>query len=222
MPEKSPGPPRYLTPVQVADACGVSPRTVSNWIRTGSIPAHRTAGGHGRVSAEDLRRFLIAHRVPLPPGLAAGQPADEGGATAGVPEGALAPSSGGSAVEQRRARRVLVIDDDEVLLEVFREVLTRAGFEVEVARHGFLAGYLVGHARPDAVILDILMPGLDGYEVLALMRRRPEARGIPVLACTSLKGADVEARLSAAGFDGYVRKPIDFRALVEQLRARLR
>jgi CheY-like chemotaxis protein len=47
------------------------------------------------------------------------------------------------------------------------------------------------------------------------MRRRPEARGIPVVACTSLKGVEAEGRIRAAGFDGYVKKPIDFRALLE-------
>jgi CheY-like chemotaxis protein len=66
------------------------------------------------------------------------------------------------------------------------------------------------------------MPGLDGYEVLSLMRRRPEARAIPVVACTSLKGPDVEGRLRSAGFDGYARKPLDFRSLVDTIRGLLR
>jgi excisionase family DNA binding protein len=193
-------PPRYLTSVEVAAACGVSTRTVSNWIRDGAIPAHRTVGGHGRVSVEDLRRFLVERGMPVP--------RDLGG-----------PSPSPSAAQERptpeaRRRRVLVIDDDETLLEVVREFLTSSGYEVETARHGFLAGYLAGHRRPDVILLDILMPGLDGYEVLALMRKRPEARGIPVIACTSLKGPEVEARIRAAGFHAYVKKPIDFRALL--------
>ncbi len=68
---------------------------------------------------------------------------------------------------------MLIIDDDETLLEVMREVLGASGYDVETARHGFLAGYLAGHRRPDVIVLDILMPGLDGYDVLSLMRRRP-------------------------------------------------
>jgi len=188
--------PRFLTSVEVAAACGVSTRTVSNWIRDGSIPAHRTVGGHGRVAADDLRRFLTDRAMPLPPDLA---------------EQAKPPA--GAVVTQRR--RVLVIDDDDALLEVMREFLSSSGYEVETARHGFLAGYLAGHHRPDVILLDILMPGLDGYEVLSLMRRRPEARGIPVVACTSLKGSEAEGRIRAAGFDGYVKKPIDFKGLIQ-------
>jgi excisionase family DNA binding protein len=191
--------PRYLTSTEVAAACGVSARTVGNWMRDGAIPAHRTVGGHGRVSVDDLRQFLADRGMPLPTALA-------GEARAPGPLQAAA-----------RRRRVLVIDDDEAFLDVVREFLTSSGWEVETARHGFLAGFLVGRNRPDVVLLDILMPGLDGYEVLSLMRRDPDARTIPVIACTSLKGPDAESRTRAAGFLAHVRKPVDFKALLAML-----
>lgn len=197
--------PRFLTSLEVAAACGVSTRTVANWIRDGAIPAHRTVGGHARVASDDLRAFLAARRMPAPAG--------PGERSTPAPRARPEPSP----APQRR--RILVIDDDETLLEVMREVLTASGYEAETARHGFLAGYLVGHCRPHAIVLDIMMPGLDGYEVLSLMRRRPEARGIPVVACTSLKGPEAEARIAGAGFDAYVRKPVDFRVLLQTLAA---
>jgi len=190
--------PRYLTSTEVAAACGVSARTVSNWMREGAIPAHRTVGGHGRVSVEDLRRFLADRGIPFPAALA------DGAAPGPVP-----------AAERRP--RALVIDDDEPFLDITKEFLGASGWDVEVARHGFLAGYLVGTHRPDVVLLDLRMPGLDGYEVLSLMRRHPEARGIPVIACTSLKGPEVEGRIREAGFHAHVKKPVDFRALLALL-----
>jgi excisionase family DNA binding protein len=186
---------RYLTTFEVANACGVSARTVSNWIRDGSIPAHRTVGGHARVSADDLRQFLSDRKMPLPEHL----------------------SGTGTPRVDPQKKRVLIIDDDESLLEVYRELLGSAGYEVETARHGFLGGYLLAHCRPDVILLDIMMPGLDGYEVLQLIRKRPEAKGIPVLACTSLRGPEVEGRIGAAGFAAFVRKPIDFAGLRETL-----
>jgi excisionase family DNA binding protein len=191
--------PRYLTSTEVAAACGVSARTVSNWMRDGAIPAHRTVGGHGRVSLDDLKRFLAERGMPVPAALTG-----DGRAPRGLD---AAP----------RRRRALVIDDDEAFIEVTREFLSASGWEVETARHGFLAGFLVGRNRPDVVLLDILMPGLDGYEVLSLMRRDPDARGIPVVACTSLKGPDAEAKIRAAGFFAQVRKPVDFKALLALL-----
>jgi CheY-like chemotaxis protein len=172
-------------------------------MREGAIPAHRTVGGHGRVAVEDLRRFLAERGIPFPAGLT-------GDASAGSP--ATAP----------RRPRALVIDDDEPFLEITKEFLGSSGWEVEVARHGFLAGYLVGTHRPDVVLLDLRMPGLDGYEVLSLMRRSPDARRIPVIACTSLKGPEVEARIRDAGFHAYVRKPVDFGSLLSLLEGCLR
>lgn len=188
---------RFLTSAEVAAHVGVSPRTVSNWIRDGHLKAYRTPGGHGRVAEEDLRRFLHERGIqPLP---------------------AAADHSRERAVVPARPR-VLFIDDDENLLEIIREVLEANGFEVQTARHGFLAGYLVAHFQPNVIVLDIMMPGLDGFEVLSLLHKRPEARQVPVIACTSLRGAETEARAQEAGFRAFVKKPLDFRALVAMLR----
>lgn len=189
---------RFVTTVEVASACGVSARTVGNWIRAGSIPAHRTVGGHARIAVDDLRRFLDDRHIPVPPALAN-------------------PAATRTGQEARDSPRVLVIDDDEPLLDVMAEMLGAGGWQVETARHGFLAGYLLGLHRPHAIILDIMMPGLDGFEALSQLRQRPEARGIPVVACTSLQGPEIEAKLAAAGFDAFVRKPVDFTALLRTL-----
>jgi excisionase family DNA binding protein len=195
----------FLTSAEVASAVGVSPRTVSNWIRDGRLQAHRTPGGHARVADHDLRRFLAERGIrPLPIAAAAPTTGDTPGR----------PTAKGS--DERP--RVLFIDDDENLLDIIREVLEANGFEVQTARHGFLAGYLAAHFRPQAIVLDLMMPGLDGFEILSLLRRRPEARGIPVVACTSMRGPDVEARARDAGFASYLKKPLDFRALVGLLR----
>jgi excisionase family DNA binding protein len=208
---------QYLTAQEVARWCGVSPRTVGNWIRDGLIPAHRTVGGHARVSAAALRSFLAQRGIP-----AGG--AELSGLAGGVASLGGGPAKRGEGERQRVARsrrRVLVIDDDEALLEVVRELLGALGYEVETARHGFLGGYLLAHYRPEAILLDIMMPGLDGFEVLRLLRERPEGRAIPVLACTSLRGPEVEARAGAAGFAGLVHKPIDFTELRKRLDALL-
>lgn len=190
-------PGHYLTSAEVASRVGVSPRTVSNWIRDGYLKAYRTPGGHSRIAEDDLRSFLDERGIrPIP------EPSE--------------PSSVRPSPSNRP--RILFIDDDENLLEIVREVLEANGFEIQTARHGFLAGYLIAHFQPNAVILDLMMPGLDGFEVLSLLRKRPEARELPVIACTSMRGPDVEARAREAGFASYIKKPLDFRALVELLR----
>jgi excisionase family DNA binding protein len=188
---------RFLTSADVAELVGVSARTVSNWIRDGHLKAYRTPGGHGRVAEEDLARFLDERGIrPLP------------------------AASNGHWERPGLAKRprILFIDDDENLLDIIREVLEANGFEVQTARHGFLAGYLIAHFQPSAIVLDIMMPGLDGFEVLSLLRKRPEAQAVPVIACTSLRSPEVEARARDAGFVSFMKKPLDFRALVARLR----
>ncbi|MGB8930882.1 MAG: response regulator [Anaeromyxobacteraceae bacterium] len=188
---------RFLTSTEVAEMVGVSPRTVSNWIRDGHLKAFRTPGGHGRVAEVDLRQFLDERGIKPLPVIANAPMARE---------------------DRAKAPRVLFIDDDENLLDIIREVLEANGFDVQTARHGFLAGYLVAQFRPQAIVLDIMMPGLDGFEVMALMRKTPEARTVPVIACTSMRGPDVEARAREGGFVAYIKKPLDFRGLVSLLR----
>lgn len=189
--------PHYLTSADVASRVGVSPRTVSNWIRDGHLKAYRTPGGHSRVAEDDLQGFLAERGIrPLPEATA---------------------SSGPRARAEERTR-VLFIDDDENLLDIIREVLEANGFEVQTARHGFLAGYLIAHFQPHAIVLDLMMPGLDGFEVLSLLRKRPEAQSVPVIACTSLRGPEAETRVREAGFVSYIKKPLDFRGLVALIR----
>lgn len=188
---------RFLTSAEVAAHVGVSPRTVSNWIRDGHLKAYRTPGGHGRVAEQDLETFLAERGIhPLP----------------------AAPDHSRDRPAVKDRTRVLFIDDDENLLDIIREVLEANGFEVQTARHGFLAGYLVAHFQPSVIVLDIMMPGLDGFEVMSLLRKRPEAREVPVIACTSMRGSDAEARAREAGFVSWLKKPLDFRALVAMLR----
>jgi CheY-like chemotaxis protein len=113
--------------------------------------------------------------------------------------------------------RVLVIDDEEEFLELTSIFLRGAGFEVECAR---AAGEAVARAvrnPPDVILLDILLPGCDGLEILETLRAEPETADVPVLACTALGQRDSGPLLVHAGFDGLVTKPIDWHELARQL-----
>ncbi|WP_433499946.1 response regulator [Sphaerimonospora sp. CA-214678] len=116
-------------------------------------------------------------------------------------------------------RRVLVVEDDETIARAVRERLVAEGFEVLVANDG--AGALATYARahPDVVILDRLLPGLDGLEVC---RRMQAARPVPVLMLTALgEETDVLVGLGV-GADDYITKPFSMRELVARIRALLR
>jgi CheY-like chemotaxis protein len=115
--------------------------------------------------------------------------------------------------------RILVVDDEEDFLELTAIFLEGAGFEVECAR---AAGEAIARAvrnPPDVILLDILLPGCDGLEILETLRSEPETAAVPVLACTALGRRDSGPLLVHAGFDGLVSKPIDWHELRRVLHA---
>lgn len=113
--------------------------------------------------------------------------------------------------------RVLLIDDEPDFLELTRIYLEGLGLRVECAR---TAGEAIARAvarPPDVILLDILLPGADGLEILETLRDEPETRAVPVLACTALGQRDSGPLLIHAGFDDLVVKPVDWPLLAEQI-----
>jgi DNA-binding response OmpR family regulator len=119
----------------------------------------------------------------------------------------------------RKAERILVVDDEATIREVIRRYLERDGFEVMEAADGDTALDVVEEVEPDLVVLDLMLPGLDG---LSLTRRLREYSAVPVIMLTA-KGA-VEDRIQGLelGADDYVVKPFDPKELASRVRAVLR
>jgi DNA-binding response OmpR family regulator len=114
-------------------------------------------------------------------------------------------------------RLVLVADDDEDILTLVAFRLERAGYEVITARSGDEALKLALEHAPDLAVLDVMMPGLDGYSVTRELRRTEATSEIPVILLTALAQESDVARGMAAGADDYVKKPFDARELRERV-----
>lgn len=114
---------------------------------------------------------------------------------------------------------IVVADDDQQMLKLLSRVLELEGFDVAVVTDGRSALRLLEERRPDLLILDIIMPGLSGFEVLDLVRQRWD---IPVIMLTVIADVDSLRRALAAGADDYVTKPFSPRELVARIRAKLR
>jgi DNA-binding response OmpR family regulator len=122
-----------------------------------------------------------------------------------------------SATEPRSRPLVLVADDDRDILQLVSFRLERADYEVVQANDGEEALRLVKELRPDLVVLDLMMPKLNGYEVIREIRRDEETKAIPVILLTArVQEADV-ARGFEAGADDYLKKPFS----PQELRARV-
>jgi CheY-like chemotaxis protein len=116
--------------------------------------------------------------------------------------------------------KILVVDDNAVSRELLRYVLKPLGLEVAEAASGLEALERIAEVRPDVVLLDLDMPGLDGYGVLREIRCKPEWMGLRVVAVTAYAMQGDRDKAIAAGFDGYVTKPINavqIRKYVEEL-----
>lgn len=119
------------------------------------------------------------------------------------------------------AKRVLVVDDDPGVVKLVRATLRAEGLEVSGAGDGEECLREVEAQRPDVIILDVMMPVLDGFETFRLLRAKPETAGIPVIMLTARKtdAEVVEGLLS--GVDLYLTKPFEAKELVAATRRML-
>jgi type II secretory ATPase GspE/PulE/Tfp pilus assembly ATPase PilB-like protein/CheY-like chemotaxis protein len=114
---------------------------------------------------------------------------------------------------------VLLVEDEDQLRRVMKDLLERDGYTVAEARDGVQALDQVDRFAPDVIILDLNLPGLDGYSVLTQLRSRPATRGIPVMVLTAKGDEDNEVRVFELGADDFITKPFRARALSARLEA---
>ena len=172
-----------FTTFETAKLCHVSPLSIINWVNAGRLPAFRTPGGHRRIRREDLIRFMRENGIPLPDDLR---------------EGSGRP-------------KVLVVDDEASIREVLSEHLTTRGtpFEALAASDGFEAGRLMATFRPDVVLLDLRMPGLDGFQVCRTIKADPETSSTIVVAMTGYFSPETESRILECGAVRCFAKPVE-------------
>ncbi|WP_033365550.1 response regulator transcription factor [Mastigocladopsis repens] len=117
--------------------------------------------------------------------------------------------------------RILVVDDNPDILFLLETVLTGEGYAVEVASNGRSALAKIATSRPDLVLLDVMMPGMDGYEVTQQLRQHPQLPAIPIILLTAYAEVDMVKGLDIGG-DIFLRKPLDEAVLLARIRALLR
>ncbi|MEJ2444928.1 MAG: response regulator [Exilibacterium sp.] len=178
---------KVLTTGEAARHCGVTFRTVIRWIERGRLKAYKLPGrGDHRIRADDFVIFLRENSMPVP---------DEFG--------------GGN-------RMILVVEDQPEMAAAIRRVLTRANYEVAVARDGFEAGTFLARHRPSLVTLDLKMPGVDGLQVLTYIREHSEHADTRVLVISAETTEGLERAL-IAGANDVLQKPFENTELLEKI-----
>lgn len=110
---------------------------------------------------------------------------------------------------------ILIIEDNVMNLTLVQFLLQRSGYAIRAARDAETGLVMAAESQPDLILMDIQLPGMDGLEATLRLKRDPATRWIPVIALTALAMHGDEARIRAAGCDGYVAKPIDYRQFLD-------
>lgn len=185
---------KVLSTKDAARICKVALSTIVYWFDKGLIKGYKTPGGHRRIFLKDLEMFMVEHEIPL-----AGRLPDE-------------------------KFRVLVVDDEPQVAEFFFRSLEALDGEIEFASavNGFQAGRLLSTFRPNIVFLDLVMPGLDGFEVCKLIMHDPDTRDVEVIAITGHDNPENLKRIIKAGASHILRKPLRFHELKDIVEIRLK
>ena len=117
---------------------------------------------------------------------------------------------------------ILIVDDEELNVRFLATFLQRKGYEIEVASTGVEALQQIARIKPDVVLLDAMMPEMDGFEVCRQLRKNPETHLLPVIMVTALHSIEDEVRALEAGSDDFLPKPINNLELMARLRSLLR
>ncbi|HEV7366920.1 MAG TPA: type II/IV secretion system protein [Gemmatimonadales bacterium] len=172
-----------------------------------SAPAPPRKSGKGRTAAASPRP-VSEEAEPVPEFSMDMELLEEPVVADGIPAGG-----------RGKGASVLLVEDEEQLRRVMKDLLQREGYRVAEARDGIQALDEVDRFAPDVIILDLNLPGLDGYGVLAQLRSRPATREIPVMVLTAKGDEDNEVRVFELGADDFVTKPFRARSLTARLEA---
>ncbi|MCM2359354.1 MAG: response regulator [Geobacteraceae bacterium] len=116
-------------------------------------------------------------------------------------------------------QRILIVDDSELVLAMARDALEEAGYEVFAATNGIEANsYIFSKNKPDLIILDVMLPMLDGNKKAKLLREKEFSRQIPIILISSKSEEELVRLTAEAGVDGFIRKPFTNAGIVASVR----
>ncbi len=181
-----------FTTGEAAKVCKVSQQTIIRCFDNGQLKGFRVPGSRfRRIPREALYKFMRDNGIPT------------------------------DALESGK-RKVLVVDDDVELVELIQRVLVDDGrFEVRTVNNGFDAGMMVKEYRPDLIVLDVMLPDINGKEVCQRVRSDANMEEVRILCISGMIEEDKIADLKLAGADDFLHKPFDLEELIDRMCAQL-
>jgi excisionase family DNA binding protein len=177
-----------FTTGEAAEICRVSQQTIIRCFDAGRLDGFRVPGSRfRRIPRQNLIKFMKDNKIPLD-----------------------SISSG--------KRKVLIVDDDAEIVELIVEVLERDGrFEVKTASSGYEAGIATQRFRPELILLDYMLPDVNGNVVCQTIRRNPEFENIKIIIVSGVVKEDEIAQLLKSGAEDFIRKPFNITELTDKI-----
>jgi len=177
-----------FTTGEAAKICKVSQQTIIRCFDNGQLKGFRVPGSRfRRIPREALYKFMKDNGIPT------------------------------DALESGK-RKVLLVDDDGELVELMTKVLEEDGrFEVRIASNGFDAGMMVKEYRPDLIVLDVMLPDINGKEVCHRVRADPSLEDVRILCISGMVEEDKIQELRLSGADDFLHKPFEIDYLIERM-----
>ena len=172
---------------QAARLCGISRVTLWKYVKRGELKSSRTPGGQHRIKLADLKRFARQKEMFL---------AD---------------------VSQTKAARILIIDDDKGIRKLLVKALSAAGYQTEQASDGFEAGIKILSFRPHLVLLDLVMPNMDGFKVCEIIKQDEQTKNIKIIAISGFSSEENQQRIFNCGADTFHSKPLAVKRLLAEI-----
>jgi excisionase family DNA binding protein len=171
----------FFTTFEISQICGVNPTTVQNWVKGKKLKAFQTPGGHRRVSRDDLIAFLKEFGMPIPTDL-------------------LLDTA-----------HIMIVDDEQDILSMMEELMKAEDETIRVskAQNGVDALLMIGENKPDLLILDLMMPGMNGFEICKKLKASPSTQNIKIVAVSGDHTPSIKDRILNAGADLFFTKPLE-------------
>ncbi|HUU16274.1 MAG TPA: response regulator [Sedimentisphaerales bacterium] len=175
---------------EAAEICRVSQQTIIRCFDAGRLEGFRVPGSRfRRIPRQNLIKFMKDNHIPL------------------------------DSIESGK-RKVLVVDDDAEIVELIVEVLERDGrFELKTASSGYEAGMATERFRPELILLDYMLPDVNGNVVCQTIRRNPEFENIKIIIVSGVVKEDEIAQLLKSGAEDFIRKPFNITELTDKITA---
>jgi len=179
-----------FTTGEAAEICRISQQTIIRCFDAGRLEGFRVPGSRfRRIPRRNLIKFMKDNNIPL------------------------------DSIESGK-RKVLIVDDDAEIVELIVEVLERDGrFEVKTASSGYEAGMATQRFRPELILLDYMLPDVNGNVVCQTIRRNPEFENIKIIIVSGVVKEDEIAQLLKSGAEDFIRKPFNITELTDKITA---